>query len=64
LIDQRLRDMAEGVTEAIDQEVELLRRERLPIYVSDNGKVVDLQQVESNSSPPPQRRRADQPVCS
>ncbi len=45
LIEQRLREMAEGLTEAIDREVETLRREGLPIYVSDNGKVVDLQKT-------------------
>ncbi len=44
-LQQRLRDMAEGLTEAIDREVETLRREGLPIYVSDNGKVVDLQKT-------------------
>jgi hypothetical protein len=49
-IEQRLRDMAEGLTEAIDREVETLRREGLPIYVCRNGKVVDLQQVPDDDS--------------
>ncbi len=45
-LEQRLREMRDGLTEAIDREVETLRREGLPIYVSDNGKVRDLQQAE------------------
>lgn len=48
---QRLRDMAEGLIEAIDIEVETLRREGLPIYVYRDGKVVDLQQEESHNHP-------------
>ena len=44
-LEQRLRDMAEGLTEAIDLEVARRRREGLPIHVSDNGKVVDLQKT-------------------
>lgn len=42
-VEKRLTQMAEGLTEAIDREVETLRREGLPIYVAQNGKVVDLQ---------------------
>jgi hypothetical protein len=48
-IQQRLRDMAEGLTEAIDREVARRRREGLPIHVSDNGKVVDLQKTSPES---------------
>ncbi len=43
LLDQRLDDICEGFTEAIDREVERRRREGLPIFVGENGKVVDLQ---------------------
>ncbi len=49
VLKQRLRDMAEGLTEAIDREVETLRREGLPIYVSDNGNVIDLQKARHSS---------------
>lgn len=38
--------MRDGLKEAIDREVETLRREGLPIYVSDNGKVSNLQEAE------------------
>lgn len=48
-VQQRLRDMAEGLTEAIDREVERRRREGLPIHVSRNGRVVDLQESEPES---------------
>ena len=44
LLEQRLRDMTEGLTEAIDREVERRRREGLPIHVFKDGKVVDLQE--------------------
>ncbi len=44
LLKKRLDDICEGLREAIDREVARLHREGLPIYVSDNGKVVDLQQ--------------------
>ncbi len=43
LLDQQLDDICEGLTEAIDKEVERREREGLPIYVAENGKVVDLQ---------------------
>ena len=43
---KRLDDICEGLREAIDREVETLRREGFPIYVSDNGQVIDLQQTE------------------
>jgi len=46
LLEKRLDDICEGFREAIDREVETLRREGFPIYVSDNGHVVDLQQAE------------------
>ncbi len=43
LLKQRLDDICDGLREAIDREVARLRREGLPIYVSENGRVVDLQ---------------------
>ena len=48
LLDKRLDDICEGFAEAIDREVERRRREGLPIYVSEDGKVVDLQAAGSN----------------
>lgn len=36
--------MIDGLTEAIDREVARRTREGLPIHVSQNGRVVDLQQ--------------------
>lgn len=47
LLDKRLDDICEGFAEAIDREVERRRREGLPIYVGQNGKVVDLQAAAS-----------------
>ena len=43
LLDKRLDDICEGLTEAIDREVERRRREGLPIYVAEDGKVIDQQ---------------------
>jgi len=40
--------MVDGLTEAIDREVERRRREGLPIHVFENGCVVDLQQSEKH----------------
>jgi len=48
LLDKRMDDICEGLVEAIDREVEILRREGFPIYVSDNGQVIDLQQTEES----------------
>ncbi len=50
LLRKRLDDISEGFREAIDREVETLRLEGFPIYVSDNGQVIDLQQ-EVDESP-------------
>ncbi len=47
LLDKRMDDICEGFKEAIDREVERRRREGLPIYVAENGKVVDLQEAAS-----------------
>ncbi|MBI4718197.1 MAG: hypothetical protein HY763_10360 [Planctomycetes bacterium] len=46
-LDRRLDDICEGLVEAIDREVATLRRDGFPIYVSDNGKIVDLRRTES-----------------
>ena len=43
VLDKQLDDICEGLREAVDREVETLQREGFPIYVSDNGRVVDLQ---------------------
>ncbi len=48
-LEQRLRDMADGLTEAIQREVARRRREGLPIHVCPNGKVIDLQQVDPSA---------------
>lgn len=48
-IEDQLRKMADGLAEAMRREVETLRREGLPILVSDNGKVVDLRNSELES---------------
>ena len=47
LLDKRLDDICIGFTEAIDREVERRRREGLPIYVAEDGKVIDLQVADS-----------------
>ena len=49
LLEKRLDDICDGLREAIDREVETLRREGLPIYVSDNGNIVDLNSTTSSS---------------
>ena len=46
LLDREMDDICAGLCEAFEREVARLRREGLPIYVSENGKVVDLQEVE------------------
>ena len=43
LLDKRMDDICEGLMEAIDREVERRERESLPVYIADNGKVVDVQ---------------------
>jgi len=47
-LDGRVRDMVDGLTEAIDREVERRRREGLPIHVAENGRVVNLQRDEQS----------------
>ena len=43
LLDRQMDEICEGLVEAVDLEVEALRREGYPIYVAENGKIVDLQ---------------------
>ncbi len=43
-LDKQLDEICDGFREAVDREVETLQREGLPIYVADNGRVVDLQE--------------------
>ena len=43
LLDKQLDEICDGFREAVDREVEALQREGLPIYVAENGRVVDLQ---------------------
>lgn len=40
---KRLEQIAEGLKEGIRREVERLRKLGLPIYVEQNGKIIDLQ---------------------
>jgi hypothetical protein len=47
-VEDQLHRMAESLTRAIDQEVEALRSQGWPIYVCENGKVIDLQQTDSH----------------
>ena len=42
LLAKRLDDICQGLTEAIDREVDRRRRQGLPIHVSENGKVINL----------------------
>ncbi len=42
-LDGRVRDMLDGLSEAINLEVARRRREGLPIHVAENGTIVDLQ---------------------
>lgn len=48
LLARQLDDICEGLREAIEREVESLRREGLPVYISENGNVVDLNPPTSN----------------
>jgi len=43
-LDKELDEICEGFREGVEREVETLRREGLPIYVAENGRVVDLQE--------------------
>ncbi len=43
-LDKQLDEICDGLREAVDREVETLQREGLPIYVAENGRVVDLQE--------------------
>ncbi len=48
VLDKQMDDICEGLRLAIDNEVDTLRREGMPIYVARNGNVVDLQNADSN----------------
>jgi len=43
VLDRRVQEMVDGLSDAIDREVERREREGLPIHVSENGRVVNLQ---------------------
>ncbi len=43
-LDKQLDEICEGLREAVNREVETLQREGLPIYVIEDGYVVDLQE--------------------
>jgi hypothetical protein len=45
-LDRQLDEICDGFREAVDREIETLQREGLPIYVADNGRIVDLQKQE------------------
>lgn len=53
LLELRLNDICAGLVEAIDREVEKLRREGSPIYVMQDGKIVDLQTYDASNDPAP-----------
>jgi hypothetical protein len=53
-LEQRLRTIEEGLKEAIRREVARLRANGLPIYVSKNGRVVDI-----NKKPDPDSRKGE-----
>ena len=40
-LDKQLDDIREGMREAFQREVETLRREGLPIYVAENGRILN-----------------------
>jgi hypothetical protein len=50
LLDKRLDEICEGFREGVDREVERRHREGLPIYVAENGKVIDLQIADASGS--------------
>lgn len=54
-LDRESDAICEGLRVAVDREVAILRREGLPIYVAENGRVVDLQ--ERGRAAPPERER-------
>lgn len=41
LVERRFEQIRTGVTEAIRREVEWLERHNFPVWVSENGRVVD-----------------------
>ncbi len=49
-IEQRLKDISEGLKEAIRREVERLKQLGIPLYVGQNGKVVVIQPEKNSRS--------------
>jgi biotin operon repressor len=49
-LDRQLDEICDGFREAVAREVETLRREGLPIYVAENGRVVNLQEKPGTAS--------------
>ena len=45
---RRLDDLCEGLKEGVRREVKRLREEGLPVYVEENGKVVDRRCVKQS----------------
>ena len=52
-LERRLDQIIEGLREGIRREVERLRREGLPIYVQENGKIVDLNAPDASTDTEP-----------
>ena len=52
-LERRLDQIAEGLREGIRREVERLRKAGLPIYVAEDGKIVDLNAPHHDQTPRP-----------
>lgn len=51
LLDRQMDEICQGLVEAVDREIAALQREGLPIYVAENGRIVDLQMTDSLGDP-------------
>lgn len=51
VLDKQLDEICEGLREAVDREVDTLQRKGLPIYVAENGSVVDDQERHGHQLP-------------
>ncbi len=51
LLDRQMDEICQGLVEAVDREIAALQREGLPIYVAENGRIVDLQMTDSLDDP-------------
>lgn len=49
-LDKQLDEICKGMQEAIQREVKTLRREGMPIYVAENGRIVNLQEQPGSPS--------------